>query len=123
MLKTEFLTSYTVLHNIETMPLYPTYMVPDKSSMSGQAIVPTVNPNNTILFRHVQNIYVFSWDKFIEQHNKNAIGLDLKQLQDKTFETKKHKDVANILESETSVDKDTLTTNERNERGGETRDE
>eukprot|EP00957_Ditylum_brightwellii_P136238 10389684-Ditylum_brightwellii.AAC.1 len=49
MLHTEFLTSYAILHNIETMPLYPTHTVPDKSSMSCHAIVLTVNSNNTVL--------------------------------------------------------------------------
>eukprot|EP00957_Ditylum_brightwellii_P192855 14683839-Ditylum_brightwellii.AAC.1 len=53
MLHTEFLTNYAVLHNIKTIPLYPTHTVPDKSSMSSQAIIPTVNPSNTVLFCHV----------------------------------------------------------------------
>eukprot|EP00957_Ditylum_brightwellii_P120033 9160108-Ditylum_brightwellii.AAC.1 len=63
---TEFPTNYAVLHNIKTMPLYLTHTVPDELSMNSQAIVPTVNPSNTVLFRHIQNIYIVSWDKFLE---------------------------------------------------------
>ena len=56
------------------------------------------------MWRIVEEIFITPWNQYLSTEKRNTLELELKNLHDEFFKTKKNDDAAMIIDSETPVD-------------------
>lgn len=70
--------------------------------------VVTVNSNITKIKDTIENVFVSSWSRFLEQQQKNELSIELKKLSQTYFTTRSTSDATAIVDAEPAADKKQL---------------
>ena len=73
-----------------------------------QVVAVIIPPNITTIKNCIENVFVTSWSRFLEQQSKNELAIELKKLSTTFFTTRSSSETTAIVDAEPAADKKEL---------------